>query len=170
MSRASQNITSSTKSFNPQKSIKRAKHSSAKKVHWTIQIDKEKIDWASNIERINIVRKGLPFKSIEVISKRANLPVKQMLILLQIPQTTYNKKKKENHLLDRRDGEIILVLSEVLQYGLSVFNEEEEKFHRWLKKTNPSLGAVSPESLFDSLTGIQEVRNSLNRLEYGNLA
>jgi uncharacterized protein (DUF2384 family) len=32
------------------------------------------------------------------------------------------------------------------------------------------LGGNTPESLFDSLTGIQEVKNALNRLEYGNLA
>ncbi|WP_317130295.1 MbcA/ParS/Xre antitoxin family protein [Salegentibacter sp. 24] len=47
------------------------------------------------------------------------------------------------------------------------------------KKKNFSVGyknlifhweGVTPISLFDSLTGIQEVRNALNRLEYGNLA
>ena len=64
----------------------------------------------------------------------------------------------------------MLVLSELLDFGLSVFNSEEEKFYRWLKKPNISLGNVTPESLFDSLTGIQEVKNSLTRLEFGNMA
>ena len=69
-----------------------------------------------------------------------------------------------------RDSEVILVLIEVLDFGLEVFNNEKEKLQRWLKKPNPSLGSVTPESLFDSITGIQEVRNALNRLEYGNMA
>jgi uncharacterized protein (DUF2384 family) len=39
-----------------------------------------------------------------------------------------------------------------------------------LKKPNLSLGGNAPESMLDSITGIQEVRNCLNRIEYGNLA
>ena len=65
---------------------------------------------------------------------------------------------------------MILVLTELLDFGVEVFNNEVEKFQRWLKKPNIALGGATPESLFDSLTGIQEVRNCLNRLEYGNLA
>lgn len=62
------------------------------------------------------------------------------------------------------------VLAELLDYGLSVFNNEDDKFYRWLKKPNISLGGVSPESLFDTLTGIQEVKNTLGRIEFGNMA
>jgi len=86
------------------------------------------------------------------------------------PMKTHNKKKRKNDLLSVRDSEVVMVLSEVLDFGLEVFNNETEKFHRWLKKPNLSLGGVAPESLFDSITGIQEVRNTLNRIEYGNMA
>ena len=87
-----------------------------------------------------------------------------------MPQTTYNKKKRGKELLSGRDSEVILLLTELLDFGLEVFNDESEKFQRWLKKPNVSLGGVKPESLFDSVTGIQEVKNALNRLEYGNMA
>lgn len=126
--------------------------------------------WASRMDRIRIIRSGLPYESIDVISKRVNIPIKQALQIFGMPQTTYNKKKKDNDLLSGRDSEVVLVLTELLDFGLDVFNEEKEKFHRWLKKSNTSLGGVSPESLFDSITGIQEVRNNLNRLEFGNMA
>lgn len=122
------------------------------------------------MERVSIIRKGLPYETIEFISKKAGLPVKKILLLLDIPQTTYNKKTRENARLSGRDTEILLVLTELLDYGVEVFNNEREKFLRWLKKPNVSLGNVDPESLFDSLSGIQEVRNSLNRIEYGNTA
>ncbi len=98
------------------------------------------------------------------------MPVKQILNLLRVPQTTYNKKKKDKDLLSGRDSEVILVLTELLDFGINVFNNEDEKFQRWLKKPNISLGGVTPESMFDSLTGIQEVSSCLNRLEYGNMA
>jgi len=122
------------------------------------------------MDRVDIIRKKLPYEAIEVVSFRANLPVKRVLQLLDMPQTTYNKKRKAKALLSSRDSELVLVLSELLDFGLSVFNSEEEKFYRWLKKPNISLGNVTPESLFDSLTGIQEVKNSLTRLEFGNMA
>ena len=170
MTKKDQNIKSNIELFNPKKSIQRAKKRRDKKGIWTIEVTGKQIKWRTKMDRVTIIREGIPYDTIEVISEKADLPIKQVLNLLDIPQTTYNKKKKEKDLLSGRDSEIILVLSEVLEYGLQVFNEEKEKFYRWLKKPNVSLGGEVPETLFDSLTGIQEVRNSLNRLEYGNLA
>lgn len=160
----------SAKRYNPKKSIKRARARKPRSLKWRIKVSEGEYVWATKMDRVSIIRKGLPYESIEVISKRANLPVKQLLHLFGVPQTTYNKKKKDKDLLSGRDSEVVLVLTELLDFGLEVFNNEAEKFQRWLKKPNISLGGATPESLFDSLTGIQEVRNSLNRLEYGNLA
>lgn len=159
-----------SKAIDPKKSIHRARSISTESPKWSIAVAEDKYGWTTKMERVDIIRKGLPYESIEVISVRANLPVKQVLQLLGVAQTTYNKKKKDKDLLTGRDSEVILMLTELLDFGLEVFNNEKEKFQRWLKKSNISLGGASPESLFDSLTGIQEVRNSLNRLEYGNMA
>lgn len=159
-----------TKAIDPEKSVHRARIRRAESPKWSIVVADDKYAWTTKMDRVGIIRNGLPYESIEVISTRTNLPVKQVLHLLGVAQTTYNKKKKDKDLLTGRDSEVVLVLTELLDFGLEVFNNEKEKFQRWLKKPNISLGGVSPESLFDSLTGIQEVRNSLNRLEYGNMA
>ncbi len=160
----------SSRRFDPKKSVERAHRKENKTVEWSLSIDKNKYTWTTRMDRVEIIRKGLPYESIEIISKRADSSIKDVLHALGLKQTTYNLKKKNKDLLNRRDSEVILVLTELLDYGLEVFNNEKEKFQRWLKKPNVSLGGTTPESLFDSLTGIQEVRNSLNRLEYGNLA
>ena len=68
------------------------------------------------------------------------------------------------------DSELELFISELVNYGIEVFNKEEDKFQRWMKKPTNSLGNNTPESLLDSVAGIQEVRNCLNRIEFGNLA
>ncbi len=159
-----------TRRYKPTKSIKRAKVRKSKSPKWRIIVDNGEYVWATRMDRVKIIREGLPYESFEIISKRADLPVKQVLNLFGIPQTTYNKKKRDKDLLGGRDSELVLVLTELLDFGLEVFNNEAEKFQRWLKKPNISLGGATPNSLFDSLTGIQEVRNSLNRMEYGNLA
>lgn len=79
-------------------------------------------------------------------------------------------KRKENPLPNGSDSELELLIAELVNYGIEVFNKEEDKFQRWMNKPTNSLGNNTPESLLDSVAGIQEVRNCLNRIEFGNLA
>ena len=158
------------KTFDPKESIERAKAAKIASIKWRFESEGYEYAWASKLERVGIIRAGIPYASIDIISKRINIPVKEVLHIFGLPQTTYNKKLREKSLLNGRDSEIILLLTELLDFGIEVFNNEEEKFQRWMKKQNISLGGNSPESLLDSTTGIQEVKNCLNRIEYGNLA
>lgn len=73
-------------------------------------------------------------------------------------------------MLDSRDSELILLITELIDYGAEVFNNENNKFQRWLKKPNLSLGENSPENFLDTIAGIDEVKFCLNKLEFGNLA
>jgi len=79
-------------------------------------------------------------------------------------------KSKENPLSNDVDIKLNLLQEELIDYGIEVFNKEEDKFQRWMNKPNDSLDNNTPESLLDSIIGIQEVRNCLNRIEFGNLA
>lgn len=165
-----ENQISKQKIFNPKESISRAKVARASSPKWRLESEGHEYTWTSKLERVGIIRTGVPYASIEVISKRINVPVKEVLHLFGLPQTTYNKKRREKSLLNGRDSEVILLLTELVDFGIEVFNHEEDKFQRWMKKINFSLGDTTPESMLDSITGIQEVRNCLNRIEYGNLA
>ena len=126
--------------------------------------------WPNFNQKVEIIRNGLPFDAIEEVSEQLNTSIKSVLAILGIPQTTYNKKKSENAVLDSKNSEMIMMISELLDYGVMVFNQEEAKFTNWLKKPNLSLGGHTPESLLDTVTGIEEVRNALNRIEYGIFA
>ncbi|MFC0657335.1 type II RES/Xre toxin-antitoxin system antitoxin [Mongoliitalea lutea] len=137
---------------------------------YSMDFSDKTIEWKSNAERVELIREGLPFDAIEKVAITYKMPVKNVLMVMDIPQTTYNKKKKDQEKLSGRDSELILVLSELMDLGVDTFNGEVNDFLAWLKKPNISLGGVSPESLFDSVTGIEEVRNCLHRIEYGNLA
>jgi putative toxin-antitoxin system antitoxin component (TIGR02293 family) len=158
------------KKFDTQKSIKNASVRKGSFKGWSLTTDGKKYTWTTQMERVEIIREGVPYGSLETISQRLNRPVKSVLSIMGVPQTTYNKKKNEQSLLDRRDSELVLLITELIDYGIDVFNNEPEKFQRWLKKPNLSLGGHSPESLLDTITGINEVTYCLNRLEYGNLA
>ena len=135
-----------------------------------LELHGSKYHWSNNTERLQVIRQGIQVESIEEVGKQMNLPIKAVLDLFGMPQTTYNLKKKQKALLDSHNTELVLMIVELLEFGKRVFNAEEEKFQRWLKKSNSSLGGIIPESLFDTITGVQEVRNCLNRIEFGNLA
>lgn len=156
--------------FDTKKSIQNAYNRKLLVKKWTLFSDGKVYVWTNKMERVGIIRQGIPYDSIEVISRRLNRPVKSILSIVGVAQTTYNKKKSEHSLLDSRDSELILLITELIDYGLDVFNNEEEKFQRWLKKSNLALGGSSPESMLDTMTGINEVKFGLNRLEFGNLA
>lgn len=136
----------------------------------SLNLEGKEYSWSNKMERVEVIRAGIPYGSIEAISRRLNNPVKSVLAMVGIPQTTYNKKKAEHSLLDSRNSELVILIIELIDYGLEVFNNEEGKFQRWLKKPNLSIGGSSPESMLDTVTGINEVKFSLNRLEFGNLA
>jgi putative toxin-antitoxin system antitoxin component (TIGR02293 family) len=158
------------KVFDPKKSIVRARVARSSVHVWKLVSEGNEYSWSSKLERVTIIREGVPYGAIDVISKRINLPVKEVLQLFGLPQTTYNKKRREHSLLNGRDSEVVLLLTELFDFGMEVFNKEEEKFQRWMKKQNLSLGGNTPEGLLDSITGIQEVKNCLSRIEFGNFA
>jgi putative toxin-antitoxin system antitoxin component (TIGR02293 family) len=172
MEREKKIVTHAHEKFDPKKSIKRAQTSKGERSPvWTISVGENKHEeWQSKHDRIAIIRKGLPYSTVEVISRQSNIPIGRVLNFIGVAQTTYNKNKRAKILMSGRNSEAILLMAEVLKYGDLVFNHETEKFNRWLKKTNISIGNVTPESLFDTLSGIQVVRNCLNRLEHGNFA
>ena len=159
-----------TKPFDTQRSIEKVSLKQDVAKIYTILSDNKVYSWSNRIERVGVIRAGIPYETIELIGKKLNNPVKRVLELMGIPQTTYNKKKNEHSLLDSRNSELIILINELIDFGIDVFNNEEEKFQRWLKKPNLSMGGITPESMLDTITGINEVRNCLNRIEFGNFA
>jgi putative toxin-antitoxin system antitoxin component (TIGR02293 family) len=132
--------------------------------------DFQALEYSNNLQKMEHIRRGMAVSVIENLSDEANIPVKRILQYLGMPQTTYNKKKREGEALSVRDTELIIAIHDLLQYGLEVFNHQEDAFIRWLSRSNPSLAGYTPESLFDTLTGVREVHNTLQSLDFGNFA
>ena len=116
----------------------------------SLQINKNTLEWNDKKSRMETIHFGIPYETIEAISEKLNRSIKFVLALLQLPQTTYNKKKKEQAHLTLRDGELIVFLAELVEYGKEVFNNEDDKFLSWLPKPNISLGVQLP-ILFSAL-------------------
>jgi len=158
------------KPFHIKKGIRKTVKARESMGRWSIVSGGKTLEWTNSLERVKLIRYGVPASSVETIGQKLNRPVKTVLTLMGLPQTTYNKKKSEESLLDSRNSELIILITELIDFGKEVFNNEEEKFQRWLRKPNQSLAGNTPESLLDTVSGIEEVKYCLHRLEYGNLA
>src|SRR5690606_22256508 len=88
LSAKKEKIPSSPISIDPTKSMYRARQTVSP--YWSIMGAEEEYGWTTKMDRVRIIRNGLTYESIEVISTRANLPVKQVLHLLGVAQTPYN--------------------------------------------------------------------------------
>ena len=120
------------------------------------------------MDKIRLIRVGVPKSSINVVSKKANISFKAVFFYITMKEEEYYNNSFQT--LNKKDSETILNLIEILDYGNYVFNNENEKFQRWLRKPNSYLNNMVPLSLFDSFSGIQEVRKCLNRTDFGNMA
>jgi len=161
-------MSNSSKSSPSNKGSKKLKSYKASSQSHTVQ--DLQVSYEGGIQKLSHIRHGVPYQTVEALSNKAELPVKRMLEYLGMPQTTYNKKKREGQLLSTRDTEVLLALYELFEYGLEVFNQDHKSFDNWLRKPNPSLAGHVPESLFDTFTGMQEVRNCLQIIDFGNYA
>lgn len=61
-----------------------------------------------------------------------------------------------------------MTVEEILKFGLGVFNNEGDKFERWLDKDNISINGRKPRILLLSDKGCKEVLDCLIRIEYSN--
>jgi uncharacterized protein (DUF2384 family) len=103
-----------TTPFNTKKSIKNSNLGKRAISKGTLTANGNTYSWTTNRERVKIIRKGIPYVSLEVISKRLNSPLKSVLEFMGLPQTTYNKKKKSQSLLDNRDSEQVILISDLI--------------------------------------------------------
>jgi putative toxin-antitoxin system antitoxin component (TIGR02293 family) len=55
----------------------------------------------------------------------------------------------------------------LLKYGMKVFNNETDKFSNWLLRPNKALADRKPNDLLETLEGRLEVKNILDKIEYG---
>lgn len=132
-----------------------------------IKICGEVYSWGSTLEKIELIRTGIPYDGIQVFANNIKIDVTHLLELMEMPITKFKDGLRQNSLLNKRHSELLMEWVEGYTYGLVVFNNEEDKFLRWLTKRNRYLGDVTPIILFDTLTGISMVRNTLGRIDYG---
>jgi len=112
-----------------------------------------------------LVRKGFPFKSLEALSRRADLPLDRVQQVLAIPPRTLARRKVDDH-FTAEESEHLLRFARVIAYGIEVLGTRDA-MAAWLETPNRTLGHRAPISLLDTALGAEAVTDVLGRIDHG---
>ena len=121
---------------------------------------------AKNVhELIEIIKKGLPFSSFEILCKQLGVSQKEMASIVNISPRTLSRRKKEGRLKFIESDKIfyIAIVIETANRVLGGMDESKRWFHTPVK----SLGFRTPLEYCEYFIGLREVENVLGRIEHG---
>lgn len=107
----------------------------------------------------------LKFSDLRRTANKFGLNQNQMSLLADISPRIL-KSKSQQTLLSFRLSEQLLLLEDLYQIGLVVFDSNETSFQDWLKSKIPALDNHVPNDLLTSLLGIDIVKEELLRIEH----
>ena len=112
-----------------------------------------------------LIRTGIPFKSVHVMMQNAGLSKEELLVPMGISKATFDRRKHQTR-FEARESDRLFRLAYVLARATEVFGTRE-KAARWLHKPNRAMRSETPLSRLDTEVGFQEVNTILGRIEHG---
>ena len=111
--------------------------------------------------------KDHPLKLSDLIrtARKFDMSQGQMSLLADISLRTFKTRAKSTP-LSFHISERVLILDDLYQMGLNVFDSNEISFQIWLKSKIPALDDHVPNDLLTSLLGIDVVKEELLRIEH----
>lgn len=119
----------------------------------------------SSYEKIDAIKNGISKEELEALKDQSGLDYDALAVVLNVTKATLHGKKGKAK-FDQYISERIFLLADIYSYGYEVFGDKE-KFNRWMKKPNTSLGGITPVSMIDTLYGIEEIKHLIGRIAYG---
>jgi len=117
-----------------------------------------------SMQVITLIRNGVSGDAISRLADLINIPKNDIYNLLNLKARTAQRQVSKN--LDADKSGHLVQITRILQRCVEVF-EDLEKAKRWLKSPNYALGNQIPLNLLDPPEGIELVRDTLTRIEYG---
>lgn len=118
------------------------------------------------LEFLALTENGLPVSTLKNLQKRMKFTNRDMGRALEISESTLQRRLKESKKLDKKESESTIQLASLWAKGLKVF-EDENDFRTWLEMKNTALGNNRPIELLHSPIGREEIKEILNRIEWG---
>ena len=125
--------------------------------------------FSDNISLFTTAQKGLKPDAVFDFMSLSGLPARRVEQILNKTIKTFQSYREQHTALDPATSEKLLKLFHLYDKGLPLFGSSEN-FNRWMSLPAFGLGGQIPESMLDTITGIQLVEEELTRIEYGDLA
>lgn len=115
---------------------------------------------------IHLVRRGLPFSRLTAVSTEIGIPVRELAVVLEIPERTLARRRVAGR-LGRDESERLLRMARVVGKAIGLFEGDVMAAMVWLKTPQKALSHNTPLSYARFEVGAQEVENLIGRLEHG---
>lgn len=118
------------------------------------------------VERIALVRKGLPASSVQAAADYLSMSQKDLLGAIRIPVSTLTQRARSRKPLSPDESDKLVRLAEVIKRAIAVFGDEAEG-KAWLNDLVGSLGDRRPVDLLDTQDGYDLVMRTLGGIQFG---
>jgi putative toxin-antitoxin system antitoxin component (TIGR02293 family) len=113
-----------------------------------------------------VVREGLPIKSLFLLAERLNLRQAEISEKIGIPRRTLTRRLAQHSRLTAAESDRAVRLAQVFSNAIETLGDEE-KAAAWLKTPNRALRGTRPLDQLDTDPGVREVETVLGRIAYG---
>lgn len=115
---------------------------------------------------IQVLRQGLPFRTLECLSMQSQIPVTEIASLIGIPPRTLARRKITGRLV-LVESERLLRISRIFEFAVALFQGGTLEAVTWLRSRSRALDGSSPLAFATTELGAREVENLIGQLEYG---
>ena len=130
------------------------------------------------IDRIKLIRDGIPARYINVISDSMGITKDTLFKFLNLPKSTIDKKSVANQKLPIEQGERLLGMAKLVGQVESIVSESgnPDGFNaarwvaNWLEKPSPALGGEKPSAYLDTVSGQEMISDLLAKIQSGAYA
>lgn len=130
------------------------------------------------IERIGIVKTGLPARLLVTLASDMNVPRERLYTWLGIPRTTANRKLKDDDVLSQDESERVLGMASLVGQVQTILRESGGRpgfdaarwTADWLAEPNDALGGRTPGEFMDTSDGRTLVSELVARMQSGAYA
>ena len=114
----------------------------------------------------DLVREGLPVKSLFLLAERLDLRQAEISEKLGIPQRTLTRRLMQHSKLTAAESDRTVRLAQVYSTAAETLGDGD-KAAQWLKTPNRALRGGRPLDQLDTDPGVREVEDVLGRIAYG---
>jgi putative toxin-antitoxin system antitoxin component (TIGR02293 family) len=115
---------------------------------------------------LRAVEYGLPFGAFERFVAATSLPKTDVLTLVNIPQRTLTRRKREGR-FHQDESDRLVRAARIFAHALSLFEGDRDRAKHWLSEPQKALGGAFPLALARTEVGALEVERLIGRLEHG---